>query len=251
MSPKIRAVVFVISAIATFVVLVDASLGLDHFGSFTGAYSSMLLSVATKERHVLNVPSAVNFDYRGFDTLGEEYIFFAAVLGVLLIFGALHGSSTEHAGPMETREMPRETSAVVWIVAGLLPFLAAMAMDIGAHGQLTPGGGFQGGAVFASAVACIYLGLGLPAMFRVVREHFVDVLESLGALSFVGIGVGTLIATGAFLKNALPLGKTGETVSGGTIYVLSCAVFLEIACGLALLLVTFLKQMRKQGEDQQ
>ena len=38
--------------------------------------------MAVPERSTTDVVTAVNFDYRGFDTLGEEFILFAAVIGV-------------------------------------------------------------------------------------------------------------------------------------------------------------------------
>ncbi len=36
--------------------------------------------IAVPERHATAVVTSINFDYRAFDTLGEEFILFAAVL---------------------------------------------------------------------------------------------------------------------------------------------------------------------------
>ncbi len=43
------------------------------------------------ERQTTAVVSAINFDYRGFDTLGEEFILFAAVIGVASLLRGLRG----------------------------------------------------------------------------------------------------------------------------------------------------------------
>ncbi len=145
----------------------------------------------------------------------------------------------------------RQTGALRWLPTSLTAFIAAMAMDLGAHGQLTPGGGFQGGAVFGSALACIYLGVGLHAFVRTANKEVFDFLEALGAFSFGAIGVTALWITGAFLKNFLPLGQTGATVSGGMIYLVNCGVFIEVACGFVVLLYVFFKQTREIQEAEE
>ena len=54
--------------------LLWAITGLPGFGKYPGPYGDLINSVAVVERHVTNVVTAVNFDYRALDTLGEEYI---------------------------------------------------------------------------------------------------------------------------------------------------------------------------------
>ena len=251
MNARIRTMLYVASAVVVFATLLFAATGLPPFGSFSGAYTDMLLQIATMERHVLNVPTAVNFDYRGFDTLGEEFIFFTSVAGVLFIFSAVRGKAVEHEQPMEREDDRGQSGAIRWFPTGLTAFLAALGMDLGAHGQLTPGGGFQGGAVFGSAIACIYLGAGIHALIRTAHKEAFDMMEALGAFAFAALGVAAMWVTGAFLRNIMPLGQTGATVSGGTIYFLSCAVFVEIACGFTVLMLVFLKQTRQTEEGEQ
>lgn len=251
MSIRNRTILYVASAFVVFGVLMYAAAGLPQFGSFSGEYTAMVLQIATMERHVYNIPSAVNFDYRGFDTLGEEFIFFTSVAGVLFIFSVLRGKSEQHGEPMEREADRGQSGAIRWFPTGLTAFIAALGMDLGAHGQLTPGGGFQGGAVFGSGLACIYLGVGLHALIRTARKEAFDMMEALGAFAFGAVGVAALWLTGAFLRNIMPLGQTGATVSGGTIYFISCAVFVEIACGFTVLLLVFLKQTRQTEEGEQ
>ena len=59
--------------------------GLPAFGSYQGPYGYVLNQVAVAERHATDVVSAINFDYRGFDTLGEEFILFASIAGAALL----------------------------------------------------------------------------------------------------------------------------------------------------------------------
>jgi multicomponent Na+:H+ antiporter subunit B len=249
MSVRIRTYFYVISAAIAFGTFMDAAGGLPAFGSFSGPYTAMVLQVATLERSVDNVPTAVNFDYRGFDTLGEEFIFFTSVAGVLFLFSSVKSATETHEEPMETERMRGQTGAIRWFPIGLMAMTAALGMDLGAHGQLTPGGGFQGGAVFGGAMALIYFSSGLATFVRALHKETFDMLEALGALSFAALGVAALFIVGAFLQNIMPLGQTGATVSGGTIYFLSCAVFVEIACGFTVLMLVFLKQLQPTREE--
>ena len=67
--------------------------------------------VALPERHLTNVVSAVNFDYRGLDTLGEEYILFAAVAGVALLLRERRGESERDRPEGEPRARPAAIAA--------------------------------------------------------------------------------------------------------------------------------------------
>src|SRR5207248_525557 len=63
--------------------------GLPAFGDYHGPYGLVLNQVALGQRHTTNVVAAVVFDYRGFDTMGEELMLFAAFVAPAL--GALAG----------------------------------------------------------------------------------------------------------------------------------------------------------------
>lgn len=249
MSVRIRTYVYIVSAVIVFGVLMYAAGGLPPFGSFSGPYTDWVLQVGTLERSIDNIPTAVNFDYRGFDTLGEEFIFFTSVAGVLFLFSSINGNVKEHPEPMESERERTQTGAIRWFPIGLCAFIAALGMDLGAHGQLTPGGGFQGGAIFGGGMACVYLAFGLQTLIKSLKKEVFDFLEALGAFSFAALGVAALFIVGAFLQNIMPLGQTGATVSSGTIYFLSCAVFVEIACGFTVLMLVFLKQTHETEED--
>src|SRR5581483_2270626 len=59
--------------------------GLPPFGSFHGFYGQLLNAIVLPQRHATNVVTAIVFDYRGFDTMGEEFILFASVVGVVIL----------------------------------------------------------------------------------------------------------------------------------------------------------------------
>ncbi len=79
-----------------------------------GSTGQLLNRVAVPSGSTTDVVTAVNFDYRGFDTLGEEFILFAAVLGLALLLREAQATSSR--GPIDDdapRARPPETSAAL------------------------------------------------------------------------------------------------------------------------------------------
>jgi multicomponent Na+:H+ antiporter subunit B len=236
--------VFLLAGAGLAALLVWGLAGLPAFGDYHGAYGLVLNQVAVPERHATAVVSAVNFDYRGFDSLGEEFILFAAVLGLALL---LREGRDEELGPPHDEAAGRgrvpETSAAVRVtVLALVGPTVLLAIYIVCHGHLTPGGGFQGGVVAATALLLVFLGGEYVRLARVRPLGLVETVKALGAASYVVVGLGGLLVAGAFLENFLPLGTTGELISAGTIPLLSVAVGFEITGGFVLLLSEFLEQ---------
>src|SRR6185437_3549350 len=81
MNRRGRMILFLLSAAVFGGVYLWGLKGLPAMGHYRGPYGDVLNRVATYERHVTDVVTAVNFDYRGFDTLGEEFILFMSVVG--------------------------------------------------------------------------------------------------------------------------------------------------------------------------
>jgi multicomponent Na+:H+ antiporter subunit B len=74
MTRRPRLAVFAVGVAGLAALLGWGISGLPAFGHFQGGYGNLLLREAVPERHGTNVVTAIVFDYRGFDTLGEEFI---------------------------------------------------------------------------------------------------------------------------------------------------------------------------------
>jgi multicomponent Na+:H+ antiporter subunit B len=216
--------------------------GLPDYRYFTPLYGQVINHVAVQERHTTSMVTAVNFDYRALDTLGEEFILFAAALVLVLLLRRLR---EEHYEPpdRDPRERHTTSAAVRLTCVALVGPTVLLSIYITMHGHLTPGGGFQGGVIAATALLLVYLGSDYGAMQRLRPMALVETAKAAGAGGFVLIGLAGLIAAGAFLENFLPLGKAGELVSAGTIPLLSLAVGVEVSGGFLLLLSEFLDQL--------
>jgi hypothetical protein len=67
--------------------------GLPAFGHFHGVYGLLVNRIEPVERHATDIVTALNFDIRAYDTLGEEFILFASVSGVALLLRHLRGEA--------------------------------------------------------------------------------------------------------------------------------------------------------------
>ena len=223
--------------------------------SGTGASptADALAARALPERRAQAVVAAVNFDLRAFDTLGEEFILFAAVLGVATILRRREDERDVSAAAAGDRAPGRggaPTSGAVRVLgAGLAGVTVCYGLYMASHGQVSPGGGFQGGVVLATAPLAVYLAMEVAVFDRIAPRGLVRAAEGAGAAAFVGLGVAGLAAGGAFLENVLPLGEPGDVLSAGTILAANLAVALEVAAGFVLLLSVFLEEALQRRRE--
>ena len=64
-------------------------------------------------------------------------------------------------------------------------FIVVFGLYIIAHGHLTPGGGFQGGAVIVSGVVMLLVAFNSQELKKTLRERTLSIMESTGALIFI------------------------------------------------------------------
>jgi multicomponent Na+:H+ antiporter subunit B len=238
-----RALLFLPSAAGLLALLTAALSGLPDFGRYAGPYGNVLNGVGVTERHASNLVTAVNFDYRAFDTLGEEFILFAAVLGVTVLLRAMRGErAVPDPGEMDDHRFAGASDALRGLALAFTGGLLVLGGYVVAHGAITPGGGFQGGVILASASFMVFLAGEYMAMRRIAPHRLAEVGEAAGAAGFVLIGLGGLVFSGVFLKNFLRLGKPGELLSAGTMPLISISIGVAVAGAFVLLWSEFLDQ---------
>jgi len=243
MSRQARTMLFLVGAVGLGVLVLWAYAGLPDFGHYKGPYGDILNAVSVPERNITDVVTAVNFDYRGFDTLGEEFILFAAVIGVAILLRAQRDEEEREATEFAFgRSAPRTSDAVRVVAITLVGPTVVTGLYIVAHGHLTPGGGFQGGVVLATALVLVYLAGEYVFLRRTAPLSLVEVCEAIGGGGFAVIGLAGLVAGLAYMENVFPLGEVGRLNSAGTVPLINLSVGLEVAAGFVLILVEFLEQ---------
>lgn len=82
----------------------------------------------------------------------------------------------------------------------LIPFIQLFGLYVVAHGDLSPGGGFQGGVIFGSSIILYVIAFGMDEGRKRISRKMIDNLSSAGVLIYAGIGILCLFAGGAFLE---------------------------------------------------
>jgi len=185
-----------------------------------------------------NLVTSVIVTYRGLDTLGEVTILFlvAAIVSFFL-----------KTGKQEESAPKRESSEIILTASKLLmPIVMVMGIYVFINGHLTPGGGFQGGAIVASSFV-----LMLMANPRFEINHrIIAIVESVSGMAFVFIGVLGILLAGGFLDNKiLPLGNYGEIFSAGAIPIIYSLVGLKVGSEISNILSNFQGVQMKKCND--
>lgn len=81
----------------------------------------------------------------------------------------------------------------------LIPFILLFGFYVIMHGELSPGGGFQGGVILAAAFILYALVFGVRQTRRVLWRRITDALASIGVMIYAGVGVTTMLLGGSFL----------------------------------------------------
>jgi multicomponent Na+:H+ antiporter subunit B len=242
-SRRARLLMFGVGAAGLGAVLIYGLGGLPAFGDYHGVYGHVINGIGVSERHATDLVTALNFDIRGFDTLGEEFILFGSVLGVVLILRQMRG---EHDRPRQDEAdehtFAGASEALRALSLAMIPAILAIGIYIVVHGQLTPGGGFQGGVILAAGPLVVFLAGRYLRMRLVAPETLVEIGDAAGALGYALVGLSGLVLAGVFFKNFLPLGISGHLLSGGQLDVASIAVGLEVSGAFLVAFSEFLDQ---------
>lgn len=78
-------------------------------------------------------------------------------------------------------------------------FVSCMGIMTILGGHITPGGGFQGGAMITAGVILCILVYGLDKSPINFSHNFVDIVESFGILVYIGLGLVGFILCRCFL----------------------------------------------------
>jgi multicomponent Na+:H+ antiporter subunit B len=256
MTAKIRLLVFLIGAIGLGAVYCAGARNMPAWAEYRGPYGDVIASLAVFERHATDTVNAITYDYRGFDTLGEEFILFSAVTGVMLLLRPEKAEQKKrneesNENPQSFQDAAALSETVQVFTTALFGFSVLFGVYIAAHGQLTPGGGFQGGVIIAAAPMLLYIAENTDAFRRIVSHPIVEFFEGFGASLYALIGFLALLAGAPFLTNVLPLGQTGDVFSSGTIGLISTCVGVEVAAAFILVTYEYLREILSRERDQE
>jgi multicomponent Na+:H+ antiporter subunit B len=127
-------------------------------------------------------------------------------------------------------------SALLDAAARLLaPFVLLFAVSVLAHGHDSPGGGFQGGVLFAAGLILVKLVRGGPGRWEIGLAGSITLACS-GLAIFAGTGLVALLAGGRYLDYAaLPL--AGDPIATRVLGTLGIEIGVALTVTGVLLLI--------------
>lgn len=246
---------FLAGAVGVAAVYCAGIWNMPAWGEYRGPYGDVITGIAVFQRHATDVVNTITYDYRGFDTLGEEFILFAAITGVSLLLRPESEQEkkkfVEGENPQSFRERAALSETVQVFTTALFGFSLLYGIYIGTHGQLTPGGGFQGGVIVAAAPMLLYIAEDTEAFHRIISHPLVNFLESAAASAYGLIGIAAVAMGLPFLTNYLPLGTTGDLFSSGTIALISVCVGIEVAAAFMGLTYEYLREILSRAMNEE
>ena len=216
-------------ALSATLILTFLNVLLQNLPTSVSRAGDALLQLNSQEG-VANVVTTVVVYFRGFDTLGEIAVLFIASLGL----GLMLSSNSKCDIKAESNFMLKTASTI------LFPIIMLYGMYVMIYGHLSPGGGFQGGVIIASAVLLLLIS---HKEFEVPHSLIV-LLETLAGVSYVLIGLIGLFTLDIFLGNFLPhdISQMGMLLSGGIIPIIYIIVGIKVGSEMSMITQNLIKR---------
>jgi multicomponent Na+:H+ antiporter subunit B len=260
-----------LKVISLFIVFISGSLLLyatkdfPHWGDPASPASTHVsphyLQHAMEETSVPNVVTAVLADYRGFDTMFETTVIFAAGVAcfiLLRVFTKDYGTlfyrhidtgvtfRIKGEGEISPDSEAFERIDSLWtpydmiiktMCRILIPFIQLFALYVIAHGHHSPGGGFQGGVILGASIILMAISTDLRTALNRFSEKRGSLIAAAGVLIFAGVGAVCLIFGANFLDyRGLDGILPGTDIDARSLGIL----FVEIGVGIAVMAVMIL-----------
>lgn len=155
--------------------LIYASLDLPEFGSqFAISQQKTAVYYIENTPSDINIPSivaAILASYRGYDTLLETLVVLIGGLSVLLV--------TEQSTPTQVSH----DLLITKLTRFMFPIIFIFALYLQIHGEISPGGGFQAGAIIAIAFILYAMSFGDETLLKLLS------LKKLKNIAVSGVGL--------------------------------------------------------------
>ncbi|RJX34889.1 MAG: sodium:proton antiporter [Desulfarculus sp.] len=223
--------------------------------------SPRYLEKGLAETQTPNIVTAVLADYRGYDTMYETTVVFAAGVSCFLLLRFFRRQAPPHAlyrhkpsgtvvaiqrgyrlkgphpdlMPIDLDWAPHDP--IVELASRLLiPLIQIFALYVVAHGHYSPGGGFQGGVILGASLILLAISQDLRAAQARLGERSNALLSAMGVLIYVGVGAVALGLGGNFLDYGALAGLMGvDPVHARSLGIL----FVEIGVAIAVMATMF------------
>ena len=201
----------------------------DPNGPNNNEVSARYVEQGMEECGAVNMVTNMILSYRGFDTFGETCVLFIAATCVIILLRK-DEREIENARETDWKYEPKPDEILQKITLLLVPIIFLYGFYIILNGQLSPGGGFSGGAVIGAGLILYVTTFGFHKTQRFFGEKTYEAVK-VGALTLYSILMIGYFYTGANqMRSLIPKGTPGDILSSGMILPINLFVGLEVAC---------------------
>ncbi len=123
----------------------------------------------------------------------------------------------------------RQSIIIETVARMIFPFAILFALYVIIHGESGPGGGFQGGVIFATSIILLLIVFDISEAKKIFSEKLAIILASIGLFIYAGTGLASIFFDGYYLEyDVLPLSHPVEASEFGIILI-------EIGIGIAVM----------------
>ncbi|MCF6172813.1 MAG: hypothetical protein L3J44_03405 [Campylobacteraceae bacterium] len=228
-----------LSILSSILILSILSLLLHVKSSLNKSVGDIILSLNMQTATANAVTSVVTF-FRGIDTVGEVTVLFLATTGIALMLST----------SQRTYDKIIHQESFILNVGSrlLLNVIVLFGVYVIIHGHLSPGGGFQGGVVIATAFLLLFL--ANPNMH--LKHSLLTLGESLSGATYILVAIIGLYKINILLGNFLPhpVNEIGSLISGGIIPIIYIIVGIKVGSEMSVIVEYFIKEdNRKEVSD--
>lgn len=183
-----------------------------------------------QETGAVNIVTGMILTYRAFDTFGETNVLFIATICVMVLLMLDEKILEKMEKDNDRKYEPKQDPILQTVAKVICPIIFIFGIYIILNGQLSPGGGFSGGAIMGAGMILFCSAFGFGKTQKFFNEEIYKIAK-ITALCMYGLIGSYFYITGANgLNNHIPLGIAGHILSGGIILPIDIAVGIEVAC---------------------
>lgn len=127
-----------------------------------------------------------------------------------------------------------------------LPLALVFGCYVVLHGSTSPGGGFQGGVLVASAILLVFLGYGSGQVRRAFSEKLLHSTETIAEVMYVVIALIGVFTGLNFCFNFVFAGRQMETSA-----LMNDAVGYHVMAGITCLLIMMLNTLEPDEDEEE
>lgn len=184
-----------------------------------------------------NIVTGIYLDYRLFDSLFEAGILLIAVSGI--IFMQRRRMRYSKTQVMEMLYM-KNSPILICACRILFPFMLLFGFYVIINGHKSPGGGFQGGAILATAILITFF----IDPEKITKFNFLMTLEKASFIGILIISSISLLTKGNLFTNFIV--SNNVNLKSIFLVLLNLFISIKVALGLVSIFSTFIDEGRSQ-----